>query len=228
LGFRAAAEVKEELEADRAGRPFLLYRDGDGRQRIHVLEATAVPLTIGRRETSDVALPWDGEVSRLHAQLERVGDDWTLVDDGLSRNGSFVNSERVGGRRRLRDGDALRFGETSLFFRVPSAGKSQMTAIVEGMPGPRAISDGQRRVLVALCRPLAEPGGLGMPATNQEIAQELFLSVDAVKTHLRALFHKFGIEALPQNQKRTQLVKLALTSGAVSERELQTTPAARR
>ena len=35
------------------------------------------------------------------------------------------------------------------------------------------------------------------PATNQQIAEELFLSVDAVRTHLRVLFAKFGIERLP-------------------------------
>ena len=82
------------------------------------------------------------------------------------------------------------------------------------------MSDSQRRVLVALCRPFADPSGFATPATNQEIAAEVFLGVDAVKMHLRALFQKFGIEHLPQNQKRAALVKLALLSGAVSEREL--------
>jgi len=51
------------------------------------------------------------------------------------------------------------------------------------------------------------------PATNQQIADELFLSLDAVKTHLRMLFHKFGIEDLPQNQKRARLVEMALQFG---------------
>ena len=38
------------------------------------------------------------------------------------------------------------------------------------------------------------------PATNQQIADELFLSLDAVKMHLRALFHKVGIDDLPQTR----------------------------
>jgi hypothetical protein len=46
--------------------------------------------------------------------------------------------------------------------------------------------------------------------------------VDAVKTHLRTLFAKFGIEALPQNQKRVELVRRALASGLVTERDLRT------
>jgi DNA-binding CsgD family transcriptional regulator len=83
-----------------------------------------------------------------------------------------------------------------------------------------SLSDSQRRVLVALCRPFKESSGYVTPATNQQIADELFLSVDAIKTHLRALFAKFGIEALPQNQKRARLVELALKSGVVTVREL--------
>jgi DNA-binding NarL/FixJ family response regulator len=82
------------------------------------------------------------------------------------------------------------------------------------------VSPGQKRVLVALCRPFKEGAAFATPATNQQIADELTLSVDAVKTHLRALFEKFGVEDLPQNQKRVALVERALQSGIVSERDL--------
>ena len=44
--------------------------------------------------------------------------------------------------------------------------------------------------------------------------------MDAVKTHLRVLFAKFGIEELPQNQKRARLVERAFYSGAITERDL--------
>src|SRR4051794_13887395 len=202
-----------------------MYRDGEGRQRLVVLDDVGSPTTVGRRSTCDVALAWDSEVSRLHARFERIGHEWTLVDDGLSRNGSFVNGERVVGRRRLGEGDALRFGDTMLIFRAPAARDSahDMTSIGQALPAPGSIPEARRRVLVALCRPVVAPGGLGTPATNQQIADELFLSVDAVKTHLRALFGKFGIEDLPQNQKRTRLVSLALAGGAVAEHELRPT-----
>jgi len=43
--------------------------------------------------------------------------------------------------------------------------------------------------------------------------------VDAVKTHLRVLFHKFGIENLPQNQKRARLAEIALELGLVVDPE---------
>ena len=58
-------------------------------------------LTIGRGSSCDVRLPWDERVSCVHAQLDRVGQLWTLVDDGLSRNGTFLNGERLSCWRRL-------------------------------------------------------------------------------------------------------------------------------
>jgi DNA-binding NarL/FixJ family response regulator len=75
-------------------------------------------------------------------------------------------------------------------------------------------------VLVALCRPYKDGGSFATPATNQKIGEELHLSVDAVKTHMRALFEKLGVGDLPQNQKRVALVERALQTGAVNSREL--------
>src|SRR4051794_17445399 len=99
-------ELKQRIEAERRGRPFLLYRDADEVQRILDLGDAPERLTIGRSATNGLALPWDGEVSRVHASLERIGAEWTFVDDGRSHNGSFIDGERVRGRARLRDGDA--------------------------------------------------------------------------------------------------------------------------
>jgi predicted ArsR family transcriptional regulator len=73
--------------------------------------------------------------------------------------------------------------------------------VASEVPAAATISPGQRRVLVALCRPYKDGGAFATPATNQAIAAELHLSVDAVKTHMRALFEKLGVEDLPQNKK---------------------------
>src|SRR5437879_6474543 len=93
-------ELARMIAAERRGHPFLAYRDGASELQLRSLE-TLERLTIGRAEENDVALPWDAQVSRTHAQLERLGGAWTVVDEGLSRNGSFVNGQRVVGRRRL-------------------------------------------------------------------------------------------------------------------------------
>jgi hypothetical protein len=212
-------ELEERLAVERSGVAFLVYRDGQGRQRMAPLEADCGPLTVGRASDADVALAWDDEVSRLHATLEPAGRRWTLVDDGLSRNGTFVNGERIGGRRRLTDGDELRFGRTVAVFRSAPAGDSVVTAVPDEAP-PVELSEMQRRVLIALCRPYAGGSSFATPATNQQVADEVYLSVDAVKSHLRALFAKLAIEGVPQNRKRVRLVELAFQSGLVSERDL--------
>ena len=102
--------MQERIRAEREGVPFLLLRDGDGTQRLVRLPADDERLSIGRGEGVDLSLDWDERVSRVHAELERVGETWALVDDGLSRNGSYVNGKRVRGRRRLEEGDELRLG----------------------------------------------------------------------------------------------------------------------
>ena len=85
-------------------------------------------MTVGRRVEADVALGWDTEVSRLHAVLEYVAGEWTVVDDGLSQNGTFIGTVRVSGRQRLRDGDVLRVGRTRVAFRNPVRSGSRPTA----------------------------------------------------------------------------------------------------
>jgi hypothetical protein len=86
------------------------------------------------------------------------------------------------------------------------------------------LTDTQRKILLALCRPCMGEGRYATPATNQEIAAEVFLSVDAIKAHLRALYRKFGVEPLPQNQKRARLVELVLEGGLVSPEQLREPP----
>ena len=61
------SELRDRLAAERRGTPFLLYRDGVDRQVIVELSEDRPRLTIGRSTRNDVALRWDGEVSRLHA-----------------------------------------------------------------------------------------------------------------------------------------------------------------
>jgi hypothetical protein len=214
-----ASELKARIDAEKRGAPFVVYRDEDGEQALFELHGRSDCVTIGRGRDSDLALSWDGTVSRLHAQLERIGAEWTLVDDGLSRNGSFVNGDRVSGRRRLRDGDRLCFGVTPLVYRAPFQVESQSTQAGRASEIAVHLSDAQRRVLVGLCRPLAM-SAFESPATNREIAGELHLSVDAVKAHLRVLFERFGLEELPQNQKRARLAARVLVDGIVAPHEL--------
>src|SRR3954471_5476106 len=107
--------------------PFLVYRDGGGHQQLVALESRRERLTVGRGQQTDLWLDWDTQASRLHAAFERLGGDWTVVDDGLSRNGTYVNGDRVEGRRRLSDGDVVRCGNTELLFQTPADDRRGMT-----------------------------------------------------------------------------------------------------
>jgi pSer/pThr/pTyr-binding forkhead associated (FHA) protein len=197
----------------------LVYRDDTGAQRFFPL-GDKTSLTIGRRSGCDVQLAWDDRVSGVHAGLDRVGPDWTLVDDGLSRNGTFLNGERLNGRRRLRDGDTFVLGSTSVRFRNTNRESTQLTTVGEQLVTAASLSPTQRQIVTALCRPYKHDDPYATPASNQQIADEMFLSVDAVKTHLRTLFQKFQIEDLPQNQKRVKLVERVLGLGLISRRDL--------
>jgi hypothetical protein len=219
-----AVELKERLAAERRGMPFLILRDGEGAQRLVELPVDGPPTrTIGRAAECDIALPWDAKVSRVHAELVCVGRDWAIDDGGLSRNGTYVNGQRIAERRRLRDGDTLRFGATAMVFRRPSEAVelASPTVSASDLPEPTSLSDAQRAVLRELCRPLATQTGRARPATNPEIAAALVLSLDAIKGHLRVLFAKFGLDDLPQNEKRLRLAERALESGAVLLVELR-------
>jgi hypothetical protein len=198
--------------------PYLSRWDADARQRCWPLHTGLV--TIGRGSSADVVIEGDLLVSRLHSTLERAAGVWTIVDNGLSRNGTFVNGRRVAGRVQLHDRDQIRVGATVLTFCAPAELDGLHTLVGEPLPTAARLTPAQRSVLVALCRPYRDDWHYSTPSTNQQIADELSLSVDAVKTHLRMLFHKFGIDHLPQNQKRAHLAAMALQFGLVSAHDL--------
>jgi pSer/pThr/pTyr-binding forkhead associated (FHA) protein len=216
---RPVSVMKARVEAEQAGRPFLLYTDGGHSQRLFVFEPGSTNASVGRQPPADLLIDWDDRVSRLHARFERVQDSWEVVDDGLSRNGTFVNEERLSGRCRLKDGDALRFGTTTATFRAPQRAQSAPTG-PGGTPAAVRLSTTQRRVLMALCRPYKVQSGPAGPATDEQIAEELFLSTSAVKTHLSVLYAKLGVEQLPGDESRIHLVELVFSSGLISERDL--------
>jgi len=213
-------DLQERIAAERRGSPFLVYRDADDLQVIVDLLPLGDRITIGRRPTNEIVLDWDSEISRVHAALERLGDAWTVVDDGLSRNGSYLNGDRVTSRRRLRDGDVLTVGGVTLAFRAPGGESvSRPTVTALGPHVVESLTPAQRRALVALCRPFKD-SSYATPATNQQIADELVVSVDAVKSTLRTLFELFGVDALPQNQKRASLAIQAMRTGVITRRDL--------
>lgn len=188
---------------------YLEFDDLDGRRHRHELTADPPRRTIGRRPSCDVALSWDDEVSRLHAELVRMGADWILCDDGLSHNGTYVNGQRVRGRRRLAAGDVIEAGSCRLTVGEEEPPPAASTRPARPDAEQRRVTAAQHRLLEALCRPLLQHAGAA-PASNRAIADELGISLDTVKGTLGELFERFGLTALPQNAKRTALAARAL------------------
>jgi pSer/pThr/pTyr-binding forkhead associated (FHA) protein len=219
--FLTAREVQARLAAQNAGTAHVAFRDGQQALRITELEGDRTALVLGRRADADIALTWDPEVSGTHAEFRRIGSDWVLVDDGLSRNGTFVNGSRLQGRQRLVDGDRIRAGRTILAFQAGATKCFDMTrASSDAMTPQLRLSPTQRETLIALCRPLLEDVDATTAATNRQIAAELFITEQSVKSRLRQLFDVFGLEGLGQNEKRARLATQALATGLVTRRDL--------
>jgi hypothetical protein len=207
----APVELQRLVGAQRAGAPFLFLRDGNA--ELVVLALAGERLVAGRAPGNDIELAWDPRVSGVHAYLERRGRGWVLEDDGLSRNGTFVGGERLRGQHVLRDGETIRVGETLLGYCDPQPEVVPATVAVATVAAP-AVTEAQLRVLAALCRPLISGGQA--TASNEQIADELVLSLAAVKSHLRVLFERFGLQDIPQSQKRLVLAQRALAEGVVA------------
>jgi predicted lipid-binding transport protein (Tim44 family) len=81
------------------------------------------PAVIGRSSTNAALVIRDSEASRRHASVIPEGDSLNVEDLG-STNGTFVNEERIDGRRSMVAGDQLRIGRTvfELALTEPGAG----------------------------------------------------------------------------------------------------------
>jgi pSer/pThr/pTyr-binding forkhead associated (FHA) protein len=216
MKVEAEAEHEARLAAERLGLPFLVYRDGDGRQRIHPLDRGRRSVTIGRRDEADISLPWDPECSRLHAELELRAGEWTISDDGLSQNGTWVNELRLVGRRRLSDGDDVRVGRTHLIFANPVSVGIGPTLVPGELSATPRFSDQQQRLLRSLCRPLMGDGEGTTPATDDVIAAETGIPARTVTTELDHLTRALALDEGPPEKRRRELALLAVRSGLVA------------
>ncbi len=207
-------ELSALQQAKRRGNAFLLLRDGDGAQRIFAL-GDRDRVRIGRDPECececDLSLHWDGLVSGVHVELERIGAKWLIRDLGSS-NGTFVKGIRLTRSQRLANCDVLVVGGTSIKFfpRVPVSGPTDPWR--DPVPA-KQLTPMQERVLRSLCRPYCSDPEHAQPPTNQEIADALTMSVDGVKRHLRALYGLYGVAHLPRNHKRLKLAQVALKKG---------------
>ncbi len=116
---------------------------GPDRGRTFPVRADKV-LLVGRSKNTETQLT-DPHVSRVHCQIELVGDQ-ILVSDQGSAGGTFVNGERVQ-KHALRPGDVVRIGDTQLRLQAEGA-EDQTTVNPAAPPKPAATAPGRLTDLV--------------------------------------------------------------------------------
>ena len=189
-----------------AGSRFSSTSTTTGRQRIVELgDRTSV--SVGRSPSSDVPLAWDHEVSRLHAVLACEGGAWTIADEGLSRNGSFVNGRRLRGRRRLRDGDAIKIGGTLLVFLDGDGGDAgTTTAATPHARAARAVRGAAARARLAL-RPARRRRPTRVRARTGRSPRTCSSASRRSRRTCARCSTSSSVGDLPQNRKRAELVR---------------------
>lgn len=84
-----------------------------------------------------------------------------------------------------------------------------------------AVSDTDRVILIALCRPYIESRQFPIPATDQQILDELVqqgteLDAEALRLRLRQLYADFGVDGFPPGRRRGELVERVYASGELA------------
>ncbi len=191
------------------------YLQAGGAADLRLIALAGKSMTVGRLERNDISLV-DDSVSRLHALLEARSGSW-CIRDLSSRNGTFVNGERLVTERVLRDNDELRLGASRLIFREEVAAPFEETQAAEPPP---ELTRRERDVLLALFRNGAGDDQFLEPASTREIAMALVVSEAAVKQHLLNLYRKFDIPP-GAPQRRLRLANEAMRRGALRVSELR-------
>ena len=87
--------------------------------------------TIGRTPANTIVLR-DGSVSSRHARIDRTAEGFVIEDTG-SRNGTYINSEKLSEKRLLADGDLIRLGKIILTFNLAAELKRRQSTEREMM-----------------------------------------------------------------------------------------------
>ncbi len=92
---------------------YLVIRDGENWSTIFQLVPDKLT-SIGRAPTNQIVVT-DDRCSRTHAEIFYNRGDWFVRDLG-SRNGTYLNLDRIVSEHRLDPGNILRIGKTLLYF----------------------------------------------------------------------------------------------------------------
>lgn len=107
--------------------PGLRQAEGPDRGKVYPIDKDCVIL--GRHPSCDIVLEI-GAVSRQHARIVRTGSGFFL-EDLNSRNGTYLNGQRVHGRQPLKDGDQIRICDLVFaFFEAAPSQEGESTQVL--------------------------------------------------------------------------------------------------
>lgn len=186
-------------------------RDAPGLNDVRLPDQGSV--LIGRRQEASIRIEGDSAVSREHAELSCVEGAWLIADLG-STGGTYLMRDgtrrKLIGRHRLRHGDRISVGGTIVrFHHPPDAQDGVATDLAEAEID--TLTPRERELLTALCAD--ELSGRGGWPDNATLARSLYISTDTVRSHLKSLYRKFGLDGVPDSQRKSRLVRRAIAEG---------------
>lgn len=214
---KATHEFRLEAAARDKGLAYLRYRDGDIFNALSLGPPSSV-VYIGRDDSCIVQILHDVRVSRRHARLIFGAGAWS-IEDGPSRNGTFVDGRRTVGEQILADGSLITVGRTTLSFVVPIRPVSSATLTEDAPTALLHPNDTQRRVLAELVRPFIELDGATTAPTNAAIAAMLGYQVTTIRDAISALYHQAGL-ARGASDQRAELIRIAIAERTVTADDL--------
>ena len=123
-------------------------KSADGRSRFFEIPENAV-LTIGRSDAADIVLD-DMTVSRRHAVVG-AAENGCFIEDNSSTSGTWINGERISGRRTVSPSDNIKIGGFEL-----------------------SVSAGAQAAAGGAGRKAPPPSGGGMPVYNAQTETEMY------------------------------------------------------
>ena len=173
-----------------------LHLTVNGEARTIALESPK--FTIGRGPENSLCLPVS-VVSRLHAEVIRLGQDFVLRDLG-STNGSFINGSRIT-ELMLSDGDHIRFGSNGpeMSFRMIENESGQVIALAPPKNVTTSLMDSLIQKVEGVQTDVCEE------ANARQLLAEAFLNKGS---------HDRALEALTKYNDTTNLIALPVPSRA--------------
>ena len=112
VGWRTNAKPAKPARGS-GGRPARLtvLEPKELRGNAYVIGEQAI--TVGREPTNTIVIADDAYVSGHHATIAFVGGN-VVIDDVVSKNGTYVNGSRISEQRMLHIGDRIQIGATIL------------------------------------------------------------------------------------------------------------------